>query len=60
MGDLAVLVAVGVNDKGFREVLAVETYAGERADAYRSLLKGLIGRGLTGVALVVSDDHEAI
>lgn len=60
VGDIAVLVAVGVNEEGFREVLAVETYAGERAEAYRSLLKGLIGRGLSGVALVVSDDHESI
>jgi transposase-like protein len=60
VGDLAVLVAVGVSQHGFREVLAVETYAGERAEAYRGLLKGLIQRGLWGVSLVVSDDHESI
>jgi transposase-like protein len=60
VGDLAVLVAVGVSEGGFREVLAVETYAGERAEAYRGLLKGLIQRVLWGVSLVISDDHEAI
>ena len=68
VGDIAVLVAVGVSQQGFREVLAlrpppvavVETYASERAEAYRGLLKGLIQRGLCGVALVVSDDHESI
>lgn len=60
VGDIAVLVAVGVNEDGFREVLAVETYAGERAEAYRSLFKGLTARGLSGVALVISDDHESI
>jgi transposase-like protein len=60
VGDLAVLVTVGVSEHGFREVLAVETYAGERAEAYRNLLKGLIQRGLHGVALVISDDHESI
>lgn len=60
VGDLAALVAVGVSEQGFREVLAVETYAGERAEAYRGLLKGLIQRGLCGVSLVVSDDHDAI
>jgi transposase-like protein len=60
VGDIAVLVAVGVSQQGFREVLAVETYAGERAEAYRGLLKGLIQRGLSGVSLVVSDDHDAI
>jgi len=60
VGDLAVLVAVGVSATGFREVLALETYAGERAEAYRGLLKGLIQRGLSGVSLVVCDDHESI
>jgi transposase-like protein len=60
VGDLAVLVAVGVSATGFREVLALETYAGERAEAYRGLLKGLIQRGFCGVSLVVSDDHESI
>jgi len=60
VGDLAVLVAVGVSQEGSREVLAVETYASERAEAYRSLLKGLTQRGLSGVSLVISDDHESI
>ena len=60
VGDVAVLVAVGVSEQGFREVLAVETYAGERAEAYRSLLRGLAQRGLCGVSLVVSDDHASI
>jgi transposase-like protein len=60
VGDVAVLVALGVSATGFREVLAVETYAGERAEAYRGLLKGLVQRGLCGVSLVISDDHDAI
>ena len=61
VGDLAVLVAVGVNQEGFREVLAVESFGGgEKTEAYRSLLKGLVQRGLSGVSLVISDDHEAI
>jgi transposase-like protein len=60
VGDLALLVAVGVNEQGSREVLAVEAAAGERKEAYRSLLKGLLERGLHGVQLVISDDHESI
>jgi putative transposase len=60
VGDLALLVAVGVNESGYREVLAVEAFGGERAEAYRALLRGLLSRGLSGVALVISDDHEAI
>jgi putative transposase len=58
--DLALLVAIGVNEQGFREVLAVEAAGGERKEAYRNLLKGLIERGLKGVQLVISDDHESI
>jgi putative transposase len=58
--DVALLVAVGVSDEGYREVLAVESAAGERAEAYRGLLKGLVERGLRGVRLVISDDHDAI
>lgn len=57
---VALLVAVGVSDEGYREVLAVEVAPGERTDGYRSFLKGLLERGLRGVQLVVSDDHEAI
>jgi transposase-like protein len=60
VGDLAILVAIGVNVEGHREVLAVESYAGEKAEAYRNLLKGLIQRGLSNVALVISDDHQSI
>lgn len=41
-------------------MLAVETFAGEHAQSYRGLLKGLVGRGLRGVSLVISDDHESI
>jgi putative transposase len=57
---LALLAAVGVDEEGFREVLAVEIAAGEKSVAYASLLRGLLDRGLSGVRLVVSDDHEGI
>ena len=57
---MALLVCVGVEEEGFREVLAVEVAATEKGAAYASLLRGLIDRGLSGVRLVVSDDHEGI
>ena len=60
VGDLALLVAIGVNEQGYREVLAVESAAGERKEAYRNLFKGLLERGLHGVQLVISDDHDSI
>lgn len=40
--------------------MAVEVAPGERTEGYRNFLKGLIERGLRGVRLVTSDDHEAI
>ena len=58
--NLALLVAVGVDEEGFREVLAVEVAGAEKSAAYASLLRGLLDRGLRGVRLVVSDDHEGI
>jgi putative transposase len=57
---MALLACVGVDEEGFREVLAVEVAGSEKAAAYASLLRGLIDRGLKGVKLVVSDDHEGI
>jgi putative transposase len=57
---MALLVAVGVDEEGFREILAVEVAGTEKGVAYASLLRGLIDRGLKGVRLVVSDDHEGI
>jgi putative transposase len=57
---MALLVCVGVDEEGIREVLAVEVAGTEKGAAYASLLRGLIDRGLSGVRLVVSDDHEGI
>ncbi len=58
--NLALLACVGVDEEGFREVLAVEVAGTEKSAAYASLLRGLLDRGLKGVKLVISDDHEGI
>jgi len=60
VSSMALLTCVGVEEEGFREVLAVEVAGTEKGAAYASLLRGLIDRGLSGVRLVVSDDHEGI
>jgi transposase-like protein len=60
VGELALLAAIGVDEDGYRDVLAIEGAGGEKLEAYRNLLKGLIERGLHGVQLVISDDHESI
>ena len=57
---MALLACVGVDEEGFREVLAVEVAGSEKGAAYASMLRGLIDRDLHGVRLVVSDDHEGI
>jgi putative transposase len=60
VSSMALLACVGVDEDGFREVLAVEVAGSEKGSAYASLLRGLMDRGLHGVRLVVSDDHEGI
>jgi putative transposase len=57
---MALSACVGVNEEGFREVLAVELAGSENGAAYASMLRGLIDRGLVGVRLGISDDHEGI
>lgn len=53
--NLAVLVAIGVDEEGYREVLGVAEGAKEDAESWRSFLRGLKARGLSGVRLVISD-----
>jgi putative transposase len=53
--NVAVLVAVGVNHEGFREVLGVMEGAKEDKDSWLAFLRHLKGRGLCGVRLIVSD-----
>ena len=55
-----VLVASGVRDDGLREILAVEVADTESEATYQELFRSLKGRGLKGVELVVSDDHEGL
>ena len=57
---VALLACVGVDEEGFREILAVEVAGTEKGAAYASMLRGLVDRGLSGVKLMVSDDHEGI
>jgi putative transposase len=56
----AVLVAIGVDTEGRRQVLAVELAARESTTSWKELLRGLKARGLSGVELVISDDHAGL
>jgi putative transposase len=55
-----VLIVSGVRDDGLREILAVEVADTESEATYQELFRALKRRGLSGVELVVSDDHEGL
>jgi transposase-like protein len=56
----AVLIAVGVDGEGRRQVLGVELANRESRSSWREFLNGLKERGLNGVEFVVSDDHDGL
>jgi putative transposase len=56
-----VLVASVVREPdGFREILTVEVADTESEATYQELFRSLKARGLSGVELMVSDDHEGL
>jgi transposase-like protein len=58
---MAALVATGVAVTGERRVLGVELASGnDEGSAWPSFLHSLVGRGLHGVRLVISDDHAGL
>src|ERR1700733_2668145 len=57
---VAVIIAVGVNSDGRREVLGIAVGASEAETFWTDFLRSLARRGLRGVKLVISDAHEGI
>ncbi|TXM62265.1 IS256 family transposase [Methylobacterium sp. WL12] len=57
---VAVIVAVGVNSDGRREVLGMDVGPSEAETFWTAFLRKLARRGLRGVKLVISDAHEGI
>jgi transposase-like protein len=56
----AVIIAVGVNEDGRREVLGVHAGHSEAEVFWTDFLRNLADRGLRGVELVVADDHKGL
>jgi len=56
----AVIVAVGVNGDGRREVLGMDIGPSEAETFWLEFLRKLRRRGLRGVKLVISDAHEGL
>src|SRR5689334_8280350 len=57
---VAVIIAVGVNGDGRREVLGLAIGASEAETFWTDFLRTLARRGVRGVKLVVSDAHEGV
>src|SRR4029077_4694105 len=57
---VAVIIAVGVNADGRREVLGMDIGPSEAETFWTEFLRRLRRRGLRGVKLVISDAHEGI
>ena len=58
--NIACLLAVGVNAEGHREILGVDLATAEDGAGWLAFFRSLVARGLSGVQLVISDDHAGL
>jgi Transposase and inactivated derivatives len=58
--DAAILMASGIKSDGKRIILGVSLSLNEAEEHWRTFLESLIARGLSGVQLIVSDDHAGL
>jgi len=56
----AILMACGVKRDGRRSVLGISVSLSEAEAHWRAFLEGLVKRGLSGVQLIISDDHAGM
>jgi transposase-like protein len=58
--DAAILIAAGVGANGKRRILGVSVSMSEAHLHWRTFLESLLERGLSGVQLIISDDHSGV
>jgi putative transposase len=58
--DAAILIAMGVDREGYRQILGVSVSLGEQEVHWRTFLQSLVTRGLRGIQLIISDDHSGL
>lgn len=58
--DAAVLMASGITPQGERQVLGVSVSLSEHEAHWKAFLRSLKERGLHGLKLVISDDHQGL
>jgi transposase-like protein len=57
---LSVIIAIGVNEEGYREILDIMLEDAESELAYKDFFSGLKERGIKKVDLIISDGHKGI
>lgn len=60
ISNVAVVIAVGVNRDGHREILGLDVITSEDGAGWLAFLRGLVARGLAGTSLVISDAHPGL
>jgi len=60
VASVATVVATAVSADGHREILGLDTFTAEDGAAWPQFLRGLAARGLSGVKLIISDDHKGL
>jgi len=58
--DVATLIAYGVNTEGKREILGVSMSVSEAEIHWREFMESLVKRGLSGIKLITSDNHNGL
>jgi len=56
----SVLIVVGINEEGYREILGLRVADSESKQSWLETFRWLKQRGLTGVEFVTSDAHEGL
>lgn len=59
-GHKALMIAIGTNEQGKREILGFESYPNETAKSWGFFLQSLKRRGLNDPLMITSDSHEGI
>ena len=57
---MAVMIAVGINEEGYREILDIDMMYEESYATYKDFFDALKERGVQRVDLVISDGHKGI
>ena len=57
---VAAMVATGINNDGYREILGIQLGSGETKEGWLTFFRDLAARGLSGVTLITSDAHAGL